>query len=68
MHCCDTGTTIPAVRLEHLNVKGMTRLNDVIGKLKRSTAQGNAWLLLFLSGGNVGDIKPLVDVTKVLKD
>ncbi len=55
MHCCDTGA-MPAVRLEHLDVKTAKRLNWLIGLLKRG-ARGNARILLILSGGHVDDMK-----------
>jgi hypothetical protein len=55
MHCCDTGA-LPAVHLEHLDVKTAKRLNWLIGLLKRG-ARGNARILLILSGGHVDDMK-----------
>ena len=55
MHCCDTGG-MPAVRLEHLDVKTAKRLNWLIGLLKRG-ARGNARIQLILSGGHVDDMK-----------
>ena len=58
MHCCDTGS-MPAVRLPNLDVKTASRLDKLIGTLKRAPILGNAWLLLTLSGGHVDDIKPL---------
>lgn len=57
MHCCDTGATIPAVRLEHIDVKTATRLDAMIGKLKR-LVHGDARILLILSGGKVQDMEP----------
>ncbi len=56
MHCCDTAGAIPAVRLEHLDVKTAKRLNWLIGILKRG-ARGNARIQLILSGGHVDDMK-----------
>ena len=55
MHCCDTGA-LPAIRLEHLTVKEVKKLNWLIGLLKRG-ARGNARILLILSGGHVDDMK-----------
>ncbi len=56
MHCCDTAGSMPAIRLEHLTVKEVKKLNWLIGLLKRG-ARGNARILLILSGGHVDDMK-----------
>ncbi len=47
MEASDTGE-IEAVHLEHLDVKSMSKLNQIIGALKRMV-QGNARITLTLS-------------------
>jgi hypothetical protein len=66
MHCCDTNGEILAVRLEHLTVKDVRKLNRIIGKIKE-VFEGNAGILLIYTGGKLGKAKivdtniPLID-------
>ncbi len=55
MHCCDTGA-MPAVRLEHLTVKDVKKLNKVISAIK-SVFKGNATISLLYQGGKLSKIK-----------
>lgn len=61
MHCCDTGN-MPAVRLEHLDVKTASRLDNLIGRMKRAKLW-NARIMLVLNGGHVDGMEPI----KVIK-
>jgi len=56
MEASDTGE-IEAVHLEHLDVKSMSKLNQIIGALKRMV-QGNARITLTLSGGHIDEMEP----------
>ena len=56
MECSDTGS-VQAVRLEHLDVNTASRLNSLIGMLKRVFA-GNARITIKLSGGNIDEMEP----------
>jgi hypothetical protein len=55
MYCTDTGS-LQAVHCEHLDAKTASRLDKLIGLLKRGF-RGNARILLILSGGHIGDMK-----------
>lgn len=48
---------VQAVHLEHLELKKMIWLNRLIGILKWAV-QGNARILLFLSGGKIQRMEP----------
>ncbi len=63
MHCCDTNSSIPAVRLEHLSVETAKRLNDKIGKLKQARIW-NAVIRLFMNGGHIDE---KIETSKVVK-
>lgn len=63
MYCTDTNASLPAIRLEHLDVKTATRLNDKIGKLKQARIW-NAVIRLFVSGGHVEE---QIETCKVVK-
>ncbi len=56
MQASDTGK-IEAVHLEHLDVKTASRLNNLIGMLKR-VFSGNARITIKLSGGHVDEMEP----------
>ncbi len=53
MLCSDTGE-VPAIRLEHLDVKTAVRLNEKIGRLKARRVW-NAVIRLFLNGGHLDE-------------
>jgi len=53
MLCNDTGS-LQVVRLEHLDVKTASKLNRIIGAVKR-LVQGTARVTFTLSGGHVED-------------
>jgi hypothetical protein len=66
MYGCDTGS-MPAIHLEqlqhleHLEVRTASRLNTLIGKLKRAKFW-NARIMLFLNGGHVDGMEPIVKI------
>jgi hypothetical protein len=62
MHCCDTNSTLPAIHLEHLDVKTATRLNEKIGRLKGAHIW-NAVIRLFLNGGHIDE---KIETSKVI--
>ena len=66
MHCCDTKGEFPAVRLEHMTVADVRKLNRVLGKVKEFF-EGNAGILLIYSGGKLGKAK-IIDTTIPLSD
>ncbi len=66
MHCCDTNGQLPAVRLEHLTVKDLKKLDKVVGKIKE-VFEGNAGILLLYMGGKLGKAK-IVDTNIPLSD
>lgn len=55
MNCSDTGCH-SAVRLEHLTVRDVKKLNKVVSAIK-SVFKGDANILLMFSGGKLGKIK-----------
>lgn len=69
MYGCDTAGSMPAIRLEHfehLDVKTVSRLDKLIGRLKRAKFW-NARIMLFLNGGHVDGMEP-VKVIKLPED
>jgi hypothetical protein len=61
MLCSETGE-IPAIRLEHIDVKTAVRLNEKIGRLKRARIW-NAVIRLFLNGGHLDE---KIETSKVI--
>jgi hypothetical protein len=61
MLCSETGE-IPAIRLEHLDVKTAIRLNEKIGRLKAKRIW-NAVIRLFLNGGHLDE---KIETSKVI--
>ena len=66
MHCCDTNASLPAVRLQHLDVLTATKLDELIGKLKRARIW-NTRIMLFLNGGKIDGMEPF-KVVKLPED
>ena len=56
MEASDTGK-VEAVRLEHLDVKSMSKLNELLGKLKL-LFRGNARINLIVNGGHIEGMEP----------
>lgn len=56
MECSKTGE-LEAIRLEHLDVPEMSKLNSLLGKLKL-LFRGNARITLTVSGGHIETMEP----------
>ena len=61
MHCVDTKSKLPAVRLPHLHVAGMRKLEAAIAEVD-SLLAGNAYVMVKLSGGNIDSALPLLPI------
>ena len=57
----DTKSQLPAVRLPHLHVTGMRKLDAAVAEVTRLVG-GNAYVLVKLSGGNIDSAQPLLPI------
>lgn len=57
MQCSSTSGQLPAIDLEHMKINDASKLNKLIGKLKK-LYQGNGQITLTINGGRIEAIKP----------